>query len=96
MDEQNQTLLSSSQKDKFKSIYVYDIRNRRILKKGINAWKVFTVLNKNVFVITIIDFYITYGNRNYNFANGGGSKTTFEYSCEDHKWKLISFEIKGI
>lgn len=97
LNEQDQPLnyLYTANKPKFKSISIYDNQNRKTVEKGINAWKVFTVLNKNQFVITITDFYITYKNHNYNFANGGGSKTIFEYNCEENKWKLITSQNIG-
>lgn len=97
LNEQDQPLnyLCTANKLKLKFISVYDNRSRKTIEKGIYAWKVFTALNKNQFVITITDFYITYKNHNYNFANGGGSKTIFEYICEENKWKLITSQNKG-
>ncbi len=97
LNEQDQPLnyLYTANKLKLKFISVYDKRSRRTIEKGIRAWKVFTALNRNQFVITITDFYITYKNHNYNFANGGGSKTIFEYNCEENKWKLITSQNKG-
>lgn len=96
LNEQDQPLSYVSSSSKFKFINVYDDRNRKVLSKGIYAWKVFTALNKNKFVVTIIDFYITYKKRNYDFSNGGGARTVFEYSCDEDKWKLITSENRGI
>lgn len=96
LNEQNQPLNYVPSSRKFKLINVYDDQNRKIIKEGINAWKVFTVLNKNRFVVSIVDFYITYKGHNYNFANGGGSTTIFEYFCDKNEWRLISFENRGI
>ena len=95
LNEQDQPLNYLPSSNKFKAITVYDDRNRKIIKKGIYAWKVFASLNNNRFTVTIVDFYITYKNHNYNFANGGGSKTTFEYECGSNNWKLLSSENKG-
>lgn len=96
LNEQNLPLNYVSSSDKFKFINVYDAQNRKVLSKGIYAWKVFTTLRKNQFTINIVDFYITYKNHNYNFSNGGGSTTVFEYSCDDGKWQLITSENRGI
>ncbi len=98
LNEQNEPLnyLEASSKYNFKFISVYDERSLKVIKKGIRAWKVFTILNGNRLTINIVDFYITYKNRNYNFANGGGAKTIFEYSCDENKWVLISFQNRGI
>lgn len=95
LNEQDQPLNYLPSSSKFKVITVYDERNRKVVAKGIYAWKVFPVLNKNHFTVTIVDFYITYKNHNYNFANGGGSKTIFEYDCDQNNWKILSSENKG-
>lgn len=81
---------------KFKYINVYSPKSKKILKKGIFAWKILTSLTKDTFSITIIDFTITYKNRNYNYANGGGSKTLFRYSCQENRWILIESKSSGI
>ncbi|MEV4887756.1 hypothetical protein MRBLMN1_006352 [Chitinophaga ginsengisegetis] len=96
LNEHDQPLSYVSSSSRFKFINIYDDRNKKILSKGIYAWKVFAALNKNKFVVTIIDFYITYKSRNYRFSNGGGSETVFEYSCDEDKWKLIAFDNRGI
>lgn len=96
LNEQNLPLNYVPSSNKFKLMNVYDVQNRKVLSKGIYAWKVFTTLRKNQFTINIVDFYITYKNRNYNFSNGGGSTTVFEYSCDDGKWRLITSENRGI
>ncbi|NLR80522.1 hypothetical protein [Chitinophaga eiseniae] len=96
LNEQDQPLTYVPSSSKFKFINIYDDRNRKVLSKGIYAWKVLTALNKNKFVITIINFYITYKNRSYNFSNGGGSTTVFEYSCNEDQWKLLTFNNQGI
>ncbi|WP_343745785.1 hypothetical protein [Chitinophaga sp.] len=96
LNEQDQPLNYVPSCSKFKLINVYDARNRKVLSKGIYAWKVFTILRKNQFEISIVDFYITYKNHNYNFSNGGGATTVFEYSCDEGKWRLITSNNRGI
>lgn len=97
IDEQNQPLdyVSVNNDLKLKRINIFDKENRKILKKGINAWKVLTVLNKNILEVKIIDFRITYNN-GYHFSNGGGTMAIFEFSCEESRWKLNSFRNRGI
>jgi hypothetical protein len=95
INEQNQPLNYLTSSGKFKSISVYDDRNRKLLSKGIYAWKVLPALNKNRLIVDIVDFFITYKNHNYNFANGGGSETVFEYDCGKGTWILISTKTKG-
>lgn len=96
LNEQDQPLNYVSSNSKFKLINIYDDRNRKILSKGIYAWKVLTVLNKNRFIVSIMNLYITYKNHNYSFGNGGGSTTTFEFFCDKNEWRLISSENWGI
>jgi hypothetical protein len=80
----------------FKYIDVYKPENKKTLKKGIFAWKILTSLKNDTFIVTIIDFTITYKNGNYNYANGGGSKTLFQYYCQENKWVLIESKSSGI
>ncbi len=97
INEHNQSLDYLSVNNlKLKRINIYDKGNRKILKKGINAWKVLTVLNKNMLEVNIIDFRITYRNNNYYFSNGGGAIAIFEFSCDENKWKLNYFQNRGI
>ena len=62
IDEQNQPYMLSSDKlqKEFRYISLFEKRNRKQLKKGINAWKIFPVLNGNRLTIDIVDFTITY------------------------------------
>lgn len=85
-----------NEKNKFNSIDIYDKKNRGLLKKGIHAWKILPVLKGNRFIINIVDFNITYKNRNYNFANGGGATVIFEYHCDTSKWVLMNTKWSGI
>lgn len=80
----------------FRYIDVYKTKNKKILKKGIFAWKILTSLKNDTFIVTIIDFTITYKKRNYKYANGGGAKTTFQYSCQENKWILRESTSSGI
>ena len=73
----------------FKSIDLFKAKNDKKLKQGIKAWKIIPVLKGNRMTITIIDFRITYKNNNYNYSNGGGSESVFEYSCDKNAWLLI-------
>jgi hypothetical protein len=99
IDEQNRSLNYLHLPDSFKLrfINIFDTQNRKIMKKGIHAWKVLTKLNKNQFEVSIIDFRIKYtGKNNYDFSNGGGAGAIFEYDCNENKWKLVSSVDRGI
>jgi hypothetical protein len=98
IDQNDQPYILVSNKDqaKFKSISVYAKKNRKLLKDGINAWKVMPTLDNNKLVIHIVNFTITYKKHNYNFANGGGAKVIFEYSCTNDKWVLTESKWSGI
>lgn len=77
------------------TIDIRDLKNRKLLKKGINVWKIIPLLYENQLKITIIDFKVRYKNKIYYYDNGGGSIIIFEYSCEEEKWKLINEEHTG-
>lgn len=98
IDEQNQPYILSSDKlqKEFRYISLFEKRNRKQLKKGINAWKIFPVLNGNRLTIDIVDFTITYRRNNYAFGNGGGATVIFEYSCDEKKWILLESKWSGI
>ena len=89
LDENNRSLkIDDTSKIQFNEINIYDKKNIRLLKKGINVWKVIEVLSGNRITINIIEFKISYKNKNYQFTNGGGSVTVYEYSCENKKWEI--------
>ena len=81
---------------KFKQIDIYHPKNKKLIKKGIDAWKIIPTLDGNRLKIVIVDFKITYNKNNYQFSNGGGSTFVYEYSCENRIWKLISSKHSGI
>lgn len=79
-----------------KTLDIEDRKNRKLLRKGINVWKIIPVMNKNQLRIVIIDFKVVFKRKELFFGNGGGSTIVFQYSCEEEKWKLIKEEHKGI
>lgn len=79
-----------------KTLDIENPKNRKILKKGLNVWRIIPVLSGNELKITIINFTVTYKNKLNHFSNGGGSIIIFQYSCEEEKWKLIKEEHKGL
>lgn len=89
-------LTSNTDKKKFGYINVYDKKNKKLLKKGVNVWKVLPVLSGNKLVVSIIDFNVTYKKNNYNFANVGGATVTFEYLCDQNKWVFKETNWSGI
>ncbi len=98
IDQNNQPYILESDKSeqKFKSISIEAKENRKLIKRGIRIWKILPVLNKNQLMITIVDFYVSYRRKNYNFLNGGGANIKFEYSCEEKQWILIESNWLGI
>jgi hypothetical protein len=81
---------------RLKTINIFEAKNKNALKKGVHAWKIIPTLISNRLKISIIDFFITYKNGNYNYANGGGSETIFEYVCNENKWVLIKSKNQGL
>ena len=78
------------------TINIYDKKNKKIITKGINVWKIIPILKKNIFEIQIIDFTVQQSKNNFQFSNGGGSIFIYEYSCENEIWKLTSSKHSGI
>ena len=95
VNENGQSMMLSKG-NKLNTLNIYDRKNKHILKKGLHIWKVVTILEKNKFIINIIDFQVTYKRNNYDFANGGGTKIIFEFSCDENNWKLIYNKTQGI
>jgi len=81
---------------RLETINIFEAKNKNALKKGIHAWKIMPTLISNRLKISIIDFFITQKNGNYNYANGGGSETVFEYVCNENKWVLIKSKSQGL
>lgn len=98
IDEKDQPYLLSAEelRKKFKYISLYETQNKKLLKQGINAWKIIPSLNGNRFTVNILDFLITYSKNNYAFKNGGGATVIFEYSCDSNKWILLENKWSGI
>jgi hypothetical protein len=80
----------------FKAISVLDPKNKSVLNKGIRAWKIIPVLQGSSLKISIINFFITYRSGGYQYANGGGSETIFEYLCSENKWVLAKSKNQGL
>ena len=81
---------------RFKTINVLDPKNKSVLNKGIRAWKIIPVLQGSSLKITIINFFITYKSGGYQYANGGGAETIFEYLCSENKWVLAKSKNQGL
>ncbi|KFE98921.1 hypothetical protein IX39_16075 [Chryseobacterium formosense] len=79
-----------------KTIDIENPKNRSVIKKGLDAWKIIPILSENELKINIIAFKVTYKHKLLQFSNGGGSTIIFQYSCEEKKWKLIKEKHKGI
>jgi len=91
------TLPSSINESSLEFIDVYDKGSLSDLKPGINLVSLQPInLNGSKIEIVIINYFVSYKRGNYEFANGGGSKSIFEYSCEEKKWNLVQTIISGI
>lgn len=97
IDQNNQSyfLLNENYQKKFKTISLHEKKNRKLLKKGIDAWKIIPILYNNRLEVSIVYFKITYNKLNYKFANGGGAKVVFEYSCKNDRWELLGNKWSG-
>lgn len=98
IDEKGQpyVLTSDTDQKKFSYINVYDKKNKKLLKKGIDTWKVLSVLSGNKLIVSIIEFNVTYKSNNYSFVNGGGATVIFEYSCDKNRWVFRESKWSGI
>jgi len=74
------------------TINIKSQESKKILKKGITAWKIFPELKSNKLVITIILFRISYKNKLVHYSKGPGTQVIFEYSCEEKKWIQTEFK----
>ena len=90
LDENDHIFIPLSQRTRsnFHYMDIASKQNRKKLKKGISAWKVFSYLHGNELVVKIVDFSITYKNKNYDFGNNGGAIVEFFYDCNDNSWLL--------
>lgn len=82
---------NSKSKIKFKSINIYDKRNRKILKKGeygIDAWIVKPVLNGNVLTISILKCKIKLHKKQLNLINSYENifRVKFKFSEVHNQW----------
>lgn len=83
--------------NKIHYISIYDKKNKAILKKGLRVISIQPIhLSGNRITINLIDFNVTYKNKNYDFANGGGSTSIFEYSSPDNQWRHQETKYSGI
>ncbi|WP_152538241.1 hypothetical protein [Aquimarina megaterium] len=97
-DSMNNYLPENIDGHKVNYINIYHKKNKKLLKKGIFVFKISPIRIKgNRILIYITDFGISRRNKkHYDFANAGGSITTFEYSCTTNKWEFIGTKHHGI
>lgn len=82
---------SSTNLVQFKPIGLKDKKYQQILKKEIHFIKVFTRMESNRFIVTLVEFGSKYKNGRLSFLTSMGSavEKQFKYSCEDGNWKLL-------
>ena len=79
-------------KIKFKQMFVFDKKNRNIIRKeefGIKTWKVIPKLEENRLNIKIVDCNLNYKDNEYFYKldfESPNTIITFEYSCSEKKW----------
>ena len=96
LNENNEPYIYESSDAKFKYFDIYENKNKSLLKKGIDVWKIISILDGNKCIIKIIDFKVKYSNNTYNFINRGGGTVKFEYVCDKNDWILLEAKWKGI
>lgn len=84
--------LSRNDSVKFKTIDVHSKKNRKVLKKGIKAWKISAFLKNTTLKISIVYLTVTYEKRKYYYTRNNVTQVIFEYSCEEKKWIQIDFK----
>jgi hypothetical protein len=100
IDENNNPYFfdNRNSKIKFKTISIYDKRNRKILKKGefgIKAWKIRSILKGNELSIYIPDYNIKSENDkrlSFTTSPDGSFGVIFKYFLAENKWKIIRNE----
>lgn len=89
LDENNLPIKFKDVRSKltFKQINLFDKKNRKTLRKGINALKIMVSLDSNIIKVQIVEFKIKLANNTINFTNMGGSVYVYEYSCKNGDWQ---------
>lgn len=78
-----------------RSINIYDRKSKKILKEGINVWKLNQVLNGDMITISVGYFWLEYKRQKYHFINKGGSNVYFKFSCKKRIWELYKIKHNG-
>jgi len=72
---------------KIKYLDIYDQKYKRSLRTGKRVISIQPIaLSGDIITINLIGFWVRYTKKNYDFANRGGSVSTFKYSTKDNGW----------
>ncbi|WP_034044980.1 hypothetical protein [Wocania ichthyoenteri] len=82
---------------KIKYIDIYDKKYKRSLRTGKRVISIQPIaLSGDIITITLIDFWVRYNHKNYDFSNRGGSVSTFKYSSRGKRWQHLKTTYSGI
>ncbi len=82
---------------KIKYLNIYDKRYKRSLKTGKRIISIQPItLSGDIITINLVDFWVRYKSKNYDFANRGGSVSSFKYSSKDNQWHHLKTTYSGI
>lgn len=82
---------------KIKYINIYDKRYKRSLRTGKRVISIQPIeLLGDVITINLIDFWVRYTSKNYDFSNRGGSVSRFKYSPKDKSWHHLKTTSSGL
>lgn len=82
---------------KIKYIDIYDQKYKRSLRTGKRVISIQPIaLSGDIIKIHLIDFWVRYKSKNYDFTNRGGSVSTFKYSPKDKSWHHLKTTYSGL
>ena len=82
---------------KIKYIDIYDKRYKRSLRTGKRIISIQPItLSGNTITINLIDFWVRYKSKNYDFSNRGGSVSSFKSSPKDNGWHHLKTTYSSI
>ncbi|SEB79589.1 hypothetical protein SAMN05192540_1566 [Maribacter dokdonensis] len=82
---------------KIKYVDLYDKRYKRSLRTGKRVISIQPItLSDDIITINLIDFWVRYKSKNYDFANRGSSVSSFKYSPKDKSWHHLKTTYSGL
>lgn len=84
--------LSTIDSIEFKTIDVHSHKNRKVLRRGIKAWKISAALKNTILKIAIVYLTVSYEKGKYYYTRNNVTQVIFEYSCGEKKWIQVEFK----